>query len=71
VAKKPLVRSILGRFGKIFPADACVAESGFVNHDPLVFRISLSQGVFQGPPLRRADLEPRGEEGDWHARIAD
>jgi hypothetical protein len=71
VAKKPLMRNILRRFGENFPADACVQESGFVNHASLVFRISLSQGVFQGPPLRRADLEPRGEEGDWHARIAD
>ena len=34
-------------------------------------RISLSQGVFRGPPQGRADLSPCGEERDWHARIAD
>jgi hypothetical protein len=71
VTKKPLARNILRRFGKKFPANACAPESGFVNHASLVFRISLSQGVYQGPPLRRADLKPRGEEGDWHARFAD
>jgi hypothetical protein len=71
VTKKPLVRNILSRFEENFPRRACAQESGFVNHASLVFRISLSQGVFQGPPLRRADFEPRGEEGDWHARFAD
>jgi hypothetical protein len=71
VTEKPLIRNILGRFGKKFPAHACAPESGFVNHASLMFRISLSQGRFQGPPSRRADLKPGGEEGDWHARIAD
>jgi hypothetical protein len=34
----------------------------------LMFRIRRR---FPGPPLRRANLSQRGEEGDWHARIAD
>jgi hypothetical protein len=46
--KKPLSHNILGRFGGICPGDACIEESGFVNHIPLVFRISLFHGVFTG-----------------------
>src|SRR5262245_38466098 len=42
VAKKPLLGNILRRFGRFWPGDACRTESGFVNHAPLTFRISLS-----------------------------
>jgi hypothetical protein len=37
----------------------------------LLFRISLSQGVVRGRYRGVSTLSPRGEEGDWHARIAD
>jgi hypothetical protein len=63
VAKKQLARNILRRFGRNCPGNACVPEIGFVNHRRLQFRISLSQGVFWAPPWR-ADLKPRGEEGN-------
>jgi hypothetical protein len=48
MGKKPLLRNILGRFGGFCPEGACVPESGFVNHDSLVSRISLFQGVSTG-----------------------
>jgi hypothetical protein len=48
VSEKPLYGNILRRFAGICHADACAAESGFVNHAPVVFRIGLSQGVFTG-----------------------
>jgi hypothetical protein len=70
MGKKPLLHNTLRRNWGFLREDACVGESGFVNHVSLVLRISLFQGVSR-PPLRRADLSQNGEEGDWHARIAD
>jgi hypothetical protein len=38
---------------------------------PLLFRISLSMAFSRGRRCGVPTLSPRGEEGDWHARIAD
>jgi hypothetical protein len=46
--KKLIPSNILLRFGGICTGDACVKESGFVNHVALVSRISLFQGVLMG-----------------------
>jgi len=48
VIKNTLARNTLERFGGFCPGDACFAESAFVNHVALVFRISLFQGVSKG-----------------------
>jgi hypothetical protein len=36
VAEKPLGSNTLGRFGALAPVNACVPESGFVNHVRIV-----------------------------------
>ena len=59
VAKKPLLSNILRRFGRNWLAVDCFGELGFVNHAGLTFRISLSQGVFHGPPCGLASLSPQ------------
>src|SRR5579862_8855841 len=41
VAKKPLPRNILRRFGRICLLDACVLESGFVNDSATAQSIEL------------------------------
>jgi hypothetical protein len=37
----------------------------------LMFRISLPKAFSRGRRRGAPTLSPRGEEGDWHARIAD
>jgi hypothetical protein len=71
VAKKPLRSNILRRFGRICPENACIGESGFVNHGEVSVPNQFVEGVFQGRRFGAPSLSPRGEEGDWHARIAD
>jgi hypothetical protein len=47
-------------------------ESGFVNHSVVTVPNQFVERRF--PEARRCGgptLSPRGEEGDWHARIAD
>jgi hypothetical protein len=44
----------------------------FVNLAQIASRQSVCpKALSRGRSLRRADLEPRGEQGDWHARFAD
>jgi hypothetical protein len=45
--------------------------SGFVNHALLRFRLGLSQSVLEGRRCGVPTCARSGEEGDWHARIAD
>ena len=44
---------------------------GFVNHASLRFRLGLSQSVLEGRRCGVPTCARSGEEGDWHARIAD
>jgi hypothetical protein len=44
---------------------------GFVNHALLRFRLGLSQSVLEGRRCGVPTCARSGEEGDWHARIAD
>jgi hypothetical protein len=71
VAKKPLPGSILGRFGRICPENACMGESGFVNHGEVSVPNQFVEAFSWGRRFGAPSLCPRGEEGDWHARIAD
>jgi hypothetical protein len=47
------------------------AGLGFVNHALLRFRLGLSQSVLEGRRCGVPTCARSGEEGDWHARIAD
>jgi hypothetical protein len=76
VAEKSLPSNILRRFERICLGIACAEESEFVNHGavsvPNQFLLGFSQGRILGG--RRGGvpiLSPCGEEGAWHARIAD
>jgi hypothetical protein len=71
VAKKPLPGNILRRFAGICLFDACVVESGFVNHTAFSVPNQFVKGVSGGRRYGVPTLSPRGEEGAWHARIAD
>jgi hypothetical protein len=71
VAKKSLSGNTLRRFGQNQPVRACTRESGFVNHIPLTFRIGLSLSVFMDRPCGGPSSSRSGEEGVWHARLAD
>jgi hypothetical protein len=76
VAKKPLSRNILRRFEPICLGLARAKESGFVNHSVASVPNQFFEGVSPRALLGAAaagepTLSPRGEEGDWHARIAD
>ncbi|MCX7310356.1 MAG: hypothetical protein NTV56_01175 [Alphaproteobacteria bacterium] len=46
-------------------------QLGFVNHASLTFRIVLSHGVLTGRHCGAPSLARSGEEGVWHARLAD
>jgi hypothetical protein len=46
-------------------------EAGFADQAPFEFRLGLSQGVFEGRRCGVPTCARSGEEGDWHARIAD
>jgi hypothetical protein len=73
VAEKPLLHNTLRRFERICPENACVEESGFVNHSAVTVPNQFVQRRFfpSGSRIGAPPLSPRGEEGDWHARIAD
>ena len=47
------------------------SERGFVNCASLMFRLGLSQSVFEGRRCGVPTCALSGKEGDWHARIAD
>jgi hypothetical protein len=47
VAKKPLPSNILRRFARICPENACMEESGFVNHRVVTVPNQFVEGVFQ------------------------
>jgi hypothetical protein len=71
VAKKSLPGNILRRFARICPDNACAVESGFVNHSAFIVPNQFVHGVSRGCRCGAPTLCLRGEEGDWHARIAD
>ncbi|MFZ3226874.1 MAG: hypothetical protein WA230_15355, partial [Xanthobacteraceae bacterium] len=66
-----LLPNILRRFARICILDACVQESGFVNHSAVSVPNQLCKAFRGGRRCGVPTLSPRGEEGALHARFAD